>query len=245
MDPFSKRRKSAGCNKNRIKFEKEFFFCNFSSFEKGWRKQLLKGQKIEVIGEKFNRFYSEKLPFALTNAQKRVLKEIRADLGAGFQMNRLLQGDVGSGKTVCNVDDHVDGHRQCYQASLMAPTEILATQHFETISAMVEGLGVRVAYLSGSVKGKKRQDIKPSGRGLYWYFDWHHALIEDHVVFKNMGLSIIDEQHRFGVAQRASPMAKSDQIAPHILVMTATPIPARWPCLCMATLTYRSLMNCR
>lgn len=211
---------------NRIKFE-EFFFLQLQLIRKrDGRKQLLKGAKIEVIGEKFNRFFNEKLPFTLTNAQKRVLKEIRADLGAGFQMNRLLQGDVGSGKTVVALMTMLMAIDNGYQTSLMAPTEILATQHFETISGMVEGLGVRVAYLSGSVKGKKRQEtLQLLADGFIDILIGTHALIEDHVVFKNMGLSIIDEQHRFGVAQRASLWRKSDQVAPHILVMTATPIP--------------------
>ncbi|MBK8698970.1 MAG: ATP-dependent DNA helicase RecG [Saprospiraceae bacterium] len=211
---------------NRLKFE-EFFFLQLQLIHKrAGRKQLLKGAKFETIGEKFNRFYKEKLPFELTQAQKRVLKEIRADLGAGFQMNRLLQGDVGSGKTIVALMTMLMAIDNGYQASLMAPTEILATQHFESISAMVEGLGIRVAYLSGSVKGKKRKDT------LALLADGHidiligtHALIEEKVVFHRMGLSIIDEQHRFGVAQRASLWRKSDQVAPHILVMTATPIP--------------------
>ena len=211
---------------NRIKFE-EFFFLQLQLIHKrDGRKQLLKGAKFEVIGEKFNRFFKEKLPFELTNAQKRVIKEIRADLGAGFQMNRLLQGDVGSGKTVVALMTMLMAIDNGYQTSLMAPTEILANQHFESITALVSGLGIKVAFLSGSVKGNKRKDtLRLLELGEIDILIGTHALIEDKVVFKNMGLSIIDEQHRFGVAQRASLWKKADQIAPHILVMTATPIP--------------------
>lgn len=211
---------------NRIKFE-EFFFLQLQLIHKNvGRKQLLKGAKFEVVGEKFNRFYKEKLPFELTNAQKRVLREIRADLGAGFQMNRLLQGDVGSGKTVVALMTCLIAIDNGYQASIMAPTEILATQHYESIKSLLDGLDVVVAYLSGSVKGKKRQEILTNlESGGIDILIGTHALIEDNVVFKKMGISIIDEQHRFGVAQRASLWKKSGGIAPHILVMTATPIP--------------------
>jgi ATP-dependent DNA helicase RecG len=211
---------------NRIKFE-EFFFLQLQLIHKrDGRKQLLKGAKFEIVGEKFNRFFKEKLPFELTNAQKRVLKEIRSDLGAGFQMNRLLQGDVGSGKTVVALMTMLIAIDNGYQCSLMAPTEILGTQHFESITTLVEGLGIRIAYLSGSVKGKKRKELLALlEQGEIDILIGTHALIEDHVVFKKMGISIIDEQHRFGVAQRASLWKKSGGIAPHILVMTATPIP--------------------
>ncbi len=211
---------------NRIKFE-EFFFLQLQLIHKNvGRKQLLKGAKFEVVGEKFNRFYKEKLPFELTNAQKRVLREIRADLGAGFQMNRLLQGDVGSGKTVVALMTCLIAIDNGYQASIMAPTEILATQHYESITALTSGLDIHVAYLSGSVKGKKRKAVLDQlEKGEINILIGTHALIEDNVVFKKMGISIIDEQHRFGVAQRASLWKKSGGIAPHILVMTATPIP--------------------
>jgi ATP-dependent DNA helicase RecG len=211
---------------NRIKFE-EFFFLQLQLIHKrDGRKQLLKGAKFEIVGEKFNRFFKEKLPFELTNAQKRVLKEIRSDLGAGYQMNRLLQGDVGSGKTVVALMTMLIAIDNGYQCSLMAPTEILGTQHFESITMLVEGLGIRIAYLSGSVKGKKRKELLALlEQGEIDILIGTHALIEDHVVFKKMGISIIDEQHRFGVAQRASLWKKSGGIAPHILVMTATPIP--------------------
>ncbi len=211
---------------NRIKFE-EFFFLQLQLIHKNvGRKKLLKGAKFDVVGEKFNRFFKEKLPFELTNAQKKVIKEIRADLGAGFQMNRLLQGDVGSGKTVVALMTCLIAIDNRYQASIMAPTEILATQHYESITALVNGLDIEVAYLSGSVKGKKRQLILSKlEEGTIDILIGTHALIEDSVVFKNMGISIIDEQHRFGVAQRASLWKKSGTMAPHILVMTATPIP--------------------
>jgi ATP-dependent DNA helicase RecG len=190
------------------------------------RKQLLKGAKFDIVGEKFNRFYKEKLPFELTNAQKKVLREIRADLGAGFQMNRLLQGDVGSGKTIVALMTCLIAIDNGYQASIMAPTEILASQHYESITTLVDGLDIQVAYLSGSVKGKKRKEILAKlEAGEIGILIGTHALIEDHVVFKKMGISVIDEQHRFGVAQRASLWRKSGGIAPHILVMTATPIP--------------------
>lgn len=211
---------------NRIKFE-EFFILQLQLiYKKENRKGLLKGARCEIVGEKFNRFYNEKLPFELTNAQKRVIKEIRKDLGAGFQMNRLLQGDVGSGKTVVALLTMLILIDNGYQSSLMAPTEILATQHYQSLSKLVEGLGIRIGYLSGSVKGNKRKEVlRLVESGDIDILVGTHALIEDNVVFKNMGLSIIDEQHRFGVAQRASLWKKTDTIAPHILVMTATPIP--------------------
>jgi ATP-dependent DNA helicase RecG len=211
---------------NRIKFE-EFFFLQLQLIHKNvGRKQLLKGAKFDIVGEKFNRFYKEKLPFELTNAQKKVLREIRADLGAGFQMNRLLQGDVGSGKTIVALMTCLIAIDNGYQASIMAPTEILASQHYESITTLVDGLDIQVAYLSGSVKGKKRKEILAKlEAGEIGILIGTHALIEDHVVFKKMGISVIDEQHRFGVAQRASLWRKSGGIAPHILVMTATPIP--------------------
>jgi ATP-dependent DNA helicase RecG len=211
---------------NRIKFE-EFFFLQLQLVHKrDGRKDLLLGAKFERIGEYFNRFYKEKLPFELTNAQKRVLKELRNDLGAGFQMNRLLQGDVGSGKTIVALMAMLISLDNGYQASLMAPTEILAQQHYKTISSLVEGLEINVGFLSGSVKGKKRKELLAQLEvGEIHILIGTHALIEDHVVFKDLGLSIIDEQHRFGVAQRASLWRKANGIAPHILVMTATPIP--------------------
>jgi ATP-dependent DNA helicase RecG len=211
---------------NRIKFE-EFFFLQLNLVHKrDGRKELLKGAKFEIIGDHFNKFFKEHLPFDLTNAQKRVLKEIRADLGAGYQMNRLLQGDVGSGKTIVALMTMLMAIDNGYQASLMAPTEILATQHYTSISAMLEPLGIKVAFLSGSVKGKKRKEVlEKLATGETNILIGTHALIEDHVVFYDMGISIIDEQHRFGVAQRASLWRKANGIAPHILVMTATPIP--------------------
>lgn len=211
---------------NRIKFE-EFFFVQMQLVgKKSARKSLLKGAVFDKIGENFNTFYSKYLTFELTNAQKRVLKEIRQDLGAGFQMNRLLQGDVGSGKTIVAFMTMLMAIDNGYQACLMAPTEILATQHFKSISEMVEGLSLKVEFLSGSIKGKKRQRIlEDLESGNIDIIIGTHALIEDKVVFNKLGISITDEQHRFGVAQRASLWRKNDSIAPHILVMTATPIP--------------------
>jgi ATP-dependent DNA helicase RecG len=211
---------------NRIKFE-EFFFLQLNLVHKrDGRKQLLKGAICEKVGDYFNRFFKEKLPFELTNAQKRVLKEIRSDLGAGYQMNRLLQGDVGSGKTIVALMSMLIALDNGFQSSLMAPTEILAQQHYISLSEMVGDLGVKIAFLSGSVKGKKRKEVLDQlARGEIHILVGTHALIEDHVVFYNLGLSIIDEQHRFGVAQRASLWHKANGIAPHVLVMTATPIP--------------------
>ena len=178
-----------------------------------------------MIGEKFNRFYSECLPFELTGAQKRVLKEIRADMKTGRQMNRLVQGDVGSGKTMVafmSMLMAIDNH---YQAALMAPTEILATQHYETLREWGDKLGLRVELLTGSTRARQRREI---GEGLLDgsvnILIGTHALLEDAVKFSRLGLVVIDEQHRFGVAQRAKMWAKSET-APHVLVMTATPIP--------------------
>ena len=211
---------------NRIKFE-EFFFLQLQLLNsKTRRKLLLKGIVFEKVGSNFNTFYKEKLPFELTNAQKRVIKEIRHDLGGGFQMNRLLQGDVGSGKTVVALMCMLLAKDNGYQSCLMAPTEILASQHFEGIGKLVADLGIKVAYLTGSVKGKARKSVLAGLEdGSIAIVIGTHALIEDTVVFKNLGLSITDEQHRFGVAQRARLWYKADSLPPHILVMTATPIP--------------------
>jgi ATP-dependent DNA helicase RecG len=190
------------------------------------RKKEIKGFVFSSIGEYFNRFFHEKLPFELTGAQKRVLKEIRRDLAQGIQMNRLLQGDVGSGKTIVGLMTMLMAIDNGYQACLMAPTEILAQQHNNSISAYIEELGLKVAFLSGSVKGKKRKKIlEELAEGDIHILIGTHALIEDPVVFKNLGLAITDEQHRFGVAQRAKLWKKSHPYPPHVLVMTATPIP--------------------
>lgn len=185
----------------------------------------IRGYLFDKVGDAFNTFYSEKLPFELTNAQKKVLKEIRKDTVSGKQMNRLLQGDVGSGKTIVALMSMLIAVDNNFQACLMAPTEILAQQHFEGISDLLKGTGVRVAILTGSSKTAER-------RQLHQYLEageidiliGTHALLEDKVVFKNLGFVVIDEQHRFGVAQRAKLWKKNIQ-PPHILVMTATPIP--------------------
>ncbi|MEM7103089.1 MAG: ATP-dependent DNA helicase RecG [Bacteroidota bacterium] len=217
----------------RLKFEELFFLQLRILRTRNNRKKALKGHVFATVGTQFNTFFSEKLPFELTNAQKRVLKEIRADLRDGKHMNRLLQGDVGSGKTIVALMTMLIALDNNFQASLMAPTEILAQQHYQSLTEMVKGMGINIGFLSGSVKGKKRKTLL----ALLEQGDIHilvgtHALIEDWVVFKNLGISIIDEQHRFGVAQRASLWKKggkhpeTDEILPpHVLVMTATPIP--------------------
>lgn len=211
---------------NRIKFE-EFFFLQIQMlFTKATRKLTLKGEIFENVGPIFNTFYSKHLPFELTNAQKRVIKEIRSDVGGGKQMNRLLQGDVGSGKTIVALLSMLLAIDNGYQTCLVAPTEILAQQHYATISNQLKEMDVKVAFLSGSIKGKPRQAILDQlALGDIHILIGTHAVFEEKVVFKNLGLSITDEQHRFGVAQRASMWGKTDHLPPHILVMTATPIP--------------------
>ncbi|MEJ7679954.1 MAG: ATP-dependent DNA helicase RecG [Segetibacter sp.] len=184
-----------------------------------------KGVVFEKVGELFNIFYSEYLPFELTGAQKRVLKEIRADTGRGKQMNRLLQGDVGSGKTIVALLTMLLAADNGYQSCLMAPTEILASQHFKSLSGLLKDMPVSIRILTGSTKKAERKKIlQQLSDGSLHMITGTHALIEDPVIFKNLGLSVIDEQHRFGVAQRAKLWAKA-QIHPHVLVMTATPIP--------------------
>ncbi|MCO6475805.1 MAG: ATP-dependent DNA helicase RecG [Phaeodactylibacter sp.] len=212
--------------RNRLKFE-ELFFLQFRLLQiRRRRKDAVKGFVFEKIGHYFNTFYEEKLPFELTEAQKRVIREIRRDLGAGVQMNRLLQGDVGSGKTVVGLMCMLMAIDNGFQACMMAPTEILAQQHYNSISEYVEGLGINVAFLTGSVKGKKRKELlKLLASGDIHILIGTHALLEAPVQYKNLGLAITDEQHRFGVAQRARLWKKSSPCPPHILVMTATPIP--------------------
>lgn len=212
--------------RNRLKFE-ELFFLQLRLLQlKLKRQRAIKGLVFGKIGDFFNNFYKEKLPFELTNAQKRVLKEIRRDLGAGIQMNRLLQGDVGSGKTIVGLMSMLMALDNGYQACLMAPTEILAQQHFSSISEYVEDMGINVGFLSGSVKGKKRKAVlEKLVNGELHIIIGTHALLEDPVQFSNLGLAITDEQHRFGVAQRARLWKKNPTLPPHILVMTATPIP--------------------
>ena len=189
------------------------------------RNAKFKGLVFNKVGDYFNRFYSECLPFPLTGAQKRVIKEIRKDMGSGRQMNRLLQGDVGSGKTLVALMCMLLAIDNNFQAAIMAPTEILATQHFETISSMVEPLGIKCALLTGSTRKKLREDIHEQLlSGELQIIVGTHALLEDVVQFRNLGLVIIDEQHRFGVAQRARLWTKNST-PPHVLVMTATPIP--------------------
>lgn len=212
--------------RNRLKFE-ELFFLQLRLLQlKLKRQRAIKGLVFGKIGDFFNNFYNDKLPFELTNAQKRVLKEIRRDLGAGIQMNRLLQGDVGSGKTIVGLMAMLMALDNGYQACLMAPTEILAQQHFSSISEYVEGMDIEVGFLSGSVKGKKRKAVlEKLVSGELNIIIGTHALLEDPVQFSNLGLAITDEQHRFGVAQRARLWKKNPTLPPHILVMTATPIP--------------------
>ena len=189
------------------------------------RNAKFKGLVFNKVGDYFNRFYSECLPFPLTGAQKRVIKEIRKDMGSGRQMNRLLQGDVGSGKTLVALMCMLLAIDNNFQAAIMAPTEILATQHFETISSMVEPLGIKCALLTGSTRKKLREAIHEQLlSGELQIIVGTHALLEDVVQFRNLGLVIIDEQHRFGVAQRARLWTKNST-PPHVLVMTATPIP--------------------
>lgn len=189
------------------------------------RKSTSTGHRLTRVGEMFNRFYRECLPFDLTDAQKRVIREIRADVNTGRQMNRLVQGDVGSGKTLVALMSMLLAVDNGLQACLMAPTEILATQHYETISSMLAPIGVSVALLTGSTRQRERREIHAALEdGSLSILIGTHAVIEDSVSFKNLGFVVIDEQHRFGVAQRARLWGKNT-IAPHVLVMTATPIP--------------------
>jgi len=210
----------------RLKFE-ELFFIQLSLLrQKNIKNSRIRGHVFSRIGELFNRFYSEHLPFEMTGAQKRVMREIRKDLGSGMQMNRLLQGDVGSGKTLVAILSMLIALDNGYQACLMAPTEILAQQHFQTITRMLANLPVHVRLLTGSTKTSHRNTLHAELReGELDILIGTHALIEDSVQFKNLGLVVIDEQHRFGVAQRARLWEKTGNILPHILVMTATPIP--------------------
>ncbi len=209
----------------RLKFE-EFFFLNLANLsQKAVNKQKNKSNPFPIVGNYFNTFYTEHLPFELTNAQKRVVKEIRNDLRHPAQMNRLLQGDVGSGKTMVALLTMLIAVDNGFQAALIAPTEILAQQHFESISELLNGLDVSVDILTGSKTKKKRQPIlEDLANGKLNIIVGTHALLEDQVQFHNLGLSIIDEQHRFGVAQRAKFWRKAT-LPPHVLVMTATPIP--------------------
>lgn len=209
----------------RLKFEELFYVqLNILRYAKD-RQRKYRGYVFETVGETFNTFYSKNLPFELTGAQKRVLREIRQDVGCGKQMNRLLQGDVGSGKTLVALMSMLMALDNGFQACMMAPTEILANQHYDTIRELLFGMDVRVELLTGSVKGKKREAILAGLlTGDVDILIGTHAVIEDTVNFASLGLAVIDEQHRFGVAQRARLWSKSVQ-PPHVLVMTATPIP--------------------
>ncbi|MDE6349166.1 MAG: ATP-dependent DNA helicase RecG [Bacteroides sp.] len=209
----------------RLKFEELFYVqLNILRYARD-RQRKYRGYVFEKVGEVFNTFYSRNLPFQLTNAQKRVLKEIRKDVGSGKQMNRLLQGDVGSGKTLVALMSMLMALDNGFQACMMAPTEILANQHYETVCELLYGMDIRVELLTGSVKGKKRAAILAGLlTGDVHILIGTHAVIEDTVNFASLGLVVIDEQHRFGVAQRARLWTKNVQ-PPHVLVMTATPIP--------------------
>lgn len=209
----------------RLKFEELFIAQVRLAMVRIERHHKSKGVVFQKVGELFNRFYNENLPFELTGAQKRVLKEIRQDTGSGHQMNRLLQGDVGSGKTVVALLAMLIAIDNGFQCCLMAPTEILAQQHHATISKMIGGLPLQIALLTGSTPARDRKLIhKGLTEGFIHIVIGTHALIEETVQFKNLGLAIVDEQHRFGVEQRAK-LWKKAALPPHILVMTATPIP--------------------
>lgn len=208
----------------RLKFE-ELFFLQLEILRYAQKKKTERGFYLPRVGENFNKFYSDHLPFSLTNAQKRVVREIRNDFISNTQMNRLVQGDVGSGKTLVAFLSCLIAIDNGFQACLMAPTEILAEQHFQTLSSFAEGLNVKVELLTGNVKGKQRKSIEEGLlNGSVHLLVGTHALIEPNVVFRNLGLCIIDEQHRFGVKQRAQ-LWKKNTLPPHVLVMTATPIP--------------------
>ena len=210
--------------RHRMKWE-ELFISQLMIARLRLQHTAQKGWKFEKVGDHFNNFFKLHLPFELTNAQKRVLKEIRQDTGSGKQMNRLLQGDVGSGKTIVAVMSMLLALDNGFQACIMAPTEILAQQHYFSISELLGDMGIRVRLLTGNVKGKARKEILAElADGSTPIVVGTHALIEESVQFSNLGLAVIDEQHRFGVGQRAR-LWKKNEMPPHVLVMTATPIP--------------------
>ncbi|HUR30052.1 MAG TPA: ATP-dependent DNA helicase RecG [Saprospiraceae bacterium] len=212
--------------RNRIKFEELFFLQLMLLRAKVRREDTIKGFVFAEVGSLFNTFFTNHLPFSLTEAQKRVMREIRKDVGSGKQMNRLLQGDVGSGKTIVALLCMLLAADNGFQSVLMAPTEVLAMQHYHSISAYVAGLDIEVAFLSGSITGKGRNEILSQLKsGVIKILIGTHAVIEEVVEFNQLGLAITDEQHRFGVAQRAQMWTKSPTHPPHVLVMTATPIP--------------------
>jgi ATP-dependent DNA helicase RecG len=216
---------------NRLKFEELFFIQLQLLRKKLINKIKIQGFIFENVSDHFNTFYKDHLPFDLTNAQKRVLKEIRKDVASGAHMNRLLQGDVGSGKTIVALLAMLLAIDNGFQATIMAPTEILANQHFIAVSQLLQGMNINVDILTGSVKTKKRREIHANlENGTLDILIGTHALLEDKVKFKSLGIAIIDEQHRFGVAQRSKLWGKNtldnrEGLPPHILVMTATPIP--------------------
>lgn len=211
--------------RTRLKFEELFFMQLDYQWAHSERQQHSAGRVFATVGDHFNRFYSEKIPFPLTGAQKRVIREIREDMRSGHQMNRLLQGDVGSGKTLVALMCMLLAIDNGSQACLMAPTEILATQHYNTFLHMLDGLGLSVELLIGSVRPADKKKIKARiAAGETHIVIGTHALIEDDVTFRDLGLVVIDEQHRFGVEQRSKLWAKATP-PPHVLVMTATPIP--------------------
>jgi ATP-dependent DNA helicase RecG len=209
----------------RLKFEELFISQLRLGFLRYKRHSFSKGLVFNKVGSYFNEFYKKNLPFELTGAQKRVLKEIRKDIGSGRQMNRLLQGDVGSGKTIVALMSMLIAADNCYQSCFMAPTEILARQHYERLTSLLQNIPVNIGILTGSSSAKeKREILQATTDGEITILIGTHSLIEDVVQFKNLGLAIVDEQHRFGVAQRAKLWGKNE-INPHVLVMTATPIP--------------------
>ena len=209
----------------RLKFEELFYVqLNILRYASDHRRKY-RGYVFSQVGEVFNSFYRNQLPFPLTEAQKRVIREIRVDVGSGRQMNRLLQGDVGSGKTLVALMSMLIAIDNDYQACIMAPTEILAEQHLQTIMQFLKGMDLRVALLTGIVKGKRREEVLEGLLdGTIHILVGTHAVIEDTVRFARLGFVVVDEQHRFGVAQRAKLWSKSEN-PPHVLVMTATPIP--------------------
>lgn len=222
---FPKDSKSLSRARQRLKFEELFYIQLNILFQTNWRDKHFKGFIFRKVGNYFNTFFKDYLPFELTNAQKKVIKEIRADTKSGKQMNRLLQGDVGSGKTLVALMVMLLALDNDFQACLMAPTEILANQHYATLTSFLGKMNINISLLTGSTKKKDREIIHEQLQsGENQIIIGTHALIEDTVQFKNLGLVIIDEQHRFGVVQRAKLWGKNTQ-PPHVLVMTATPIP--------------------
>ena len=210
--------------RRRLKWE-ELFVSQLMIAQLRLKHTIQRGWKFEKVGDNFNDFFNKHIPFQLTGAQKRVLKEIRIDTATGKQMNRLVQGDVGSGKTIVAVMSMLLAMDNGFQACMMAPTELLSQQHYASISKLLRDMDIKVALLTGNIKGKERKEVLAGlADGSISIAVGTHALIEETVQFKNLGLAVIDEQHRFGVGQRAKLWSKNE-IAPHILVMTATPIP--------------------